>query len=67
MSIQLTSPAFRDGQTIPARYTADGGDASPPLSWSGAPEGARSFALVCEDPDAPRGTFAHWVAYGQEL
>jgi len=63
MSIQLTSKAFQDGQTIPARFTADGSNTSPPISWPRPPEGTRSFALLCEDPDAPRGTFTHWVVY----
>ena len=64
MMIRLTSPAFQAGQPIPSRYTADGADVSPPLSWSGVPEGTRSLALVCDDPDAPRGTWVHWVLYG---
>jgi Raf kinase inhibitor-like YbhB/YbcL family protein len=63
MSLTLTSAAFRDGQPIPAQYTADGGNVSPPLQWDDPPEGTKSFALVCEDPDAPRGTFTHWVLF----
>ncbi len=63
-TMQLTSTAFADGQTIPKKYTADGEDVSPPLRWSGAPEGTRSLALICDDPDAPRGTWVHWVLYG---
>jgi len=62
MSIELTSPAFTPGETIPRDYTADGRNASPPLKWSDPPADAKSFALLCEDPDAPRGTFVHWVA-----
>lgn len=61
--MQLTSSAFSDGATIPTQYTADGADVSPPLQWSGAPGNTRTFALVCEDPDAPRGTWIHWVLY----
>lgn len=62
--MKLTSAAFADGQTIPSPYTCDGEDRSPPLGWSGAPSGTRSFALICEDPDAPHGTWVHWVLYG---
>lgn len=60
----LTSSAFTDGETIPAKYTADGEDISPPLQWSQPPEGTTELALTCDDPDAPGGTFNHWVAYG---
>jgi Raf kinase inhibitor-like YbhB/YbcL family protein len=61
--MQVSSPAFDDGQTIPAKYTADGADKSPELRWGGAPANAQSFALICEDPDAPRGTWTHWVLF----
>jgi len=61
--LRVESAAFSQGKPIPAQYTADGRDVSPALSWSGAPPGARSLALVCEDPDAPRGTWVHWVLY----
>ncbi len=64
VTIQLTSSAFADGAAIPAKYTCDGDDISPPLKWSGVPEGTKSLALVCDDPDAPIGTFVHWVLYG---
>src|SRR3989304_2756237 len=64
MSIQLTSSAFTDGSPIPARHTCDGPDVSPMLKWSGAPAGTKSFALICDDPDAPAGTWVHWVIYG---
>lgn len=57
MAFSLTSPAFRDGERIPARYTADGENFSPPLQWSDPPPGTKSFAIVVEDPDAPSGTF----------
>ena len=59
----VTSPAFAAGQPIPAKYTADGEDVSPPLQWTGIPEGARSIALICDDPDAPGGTWVHWLLY----
>jgi Raf kinase inhibitor-like YbhB/YbcL family protein len=61
--MQLTSPAFREGDTIPKPYTCDGEDISPALQWSGAPDGTKSFALICDDPDAPRGTWVHWVLF----
>jgi Raf kinase inhibitor-like YbhB/YbcL family protein len=64
MTMKLTSKGFGDGQPIPARFTCDGADISPPLEWSGAPAGAKSFALICDDPDAPMGTWVHWVLYG---
>ena len=60
MTFSLTSPAFRDGGQIPTKYTGDGENLSPPLEWSDAPAGTKSFALVVEDPDAPSGTFRHW-------
>ena len=63
MSFTLKSPAFRDGQAIPRKFTGDGENVSPPLEWSGAPAGARSFVIVVEDPDAPSGTFRHWGIY----
>lgn len=59
----LRSPAILDRQPIPKKYTCDGEDVSPPLAWERAPEGAKSFALVVEDPDAPAGTWVHWVVY----
>lgn len=62
-SFTLTSPAFDQGARIPVEHTCDGADVSPPLRWEGAPEGAASYALVVDDPDAPRGTFVHWVLY----
>jgi Raf kinase inhibitor-like YbhB/YbcL family protein len=63
MSIQVSSPAFHEGGTIPQQYTADGKNVSPPLHWSSGPEGTKTFALVCEDPDAPRGIWTHWVVF----
>jgi len=62
-SMTLTSPAFTQGKAIPAKYTGDGQDVSPALAWAPVPESAASFALVCRDPDAPSGTFIHWVVY----
>ena len=61
--MRLESPAFRDGAPIPAAHSRVGGDVSPPLTWTGPPAGTRSFALVCDDPDAPRGTWVHWVLW----
>jgi hypothetical protein len=63
MTIQVTSPAFAEGAMIPAKYTGDGDDASPPLRWSDAPDGTKSFALIADDPDAPMGTWVHWVLF----
>jgi Raf kinase inhibitor-like YbhB/YbcL family protein len=63
MAFQLTSSAFQEGQRIPVLYTGDGEDVSPPLAWSDAPAGTKSFALICEDPDAPGGTYTHWLAF----
>jgi Raf kinase inhibitor-like YbhB/YbcL family protein len=59
----LTSPAFQNGQRIPAHYTCEGADVSPPLQWTDPPEGTKSLALIVDDPDAPRGTWVHWVLY----
>jgi Raf kinase inhibitor-like YbhB/YbcL family protein len=60
--ITVTSAAFRDGQRVPARFTCDGEEVSPPLEWSGVPKAAKALALVVDDPDAPGGIFVHWVA-----
>ena len=60
---ELSSPAFQDGGTIPRDYTCDGSDKNPRLEWRGAPSGTRSYALIMYDPDAPAGTFIHWVIY----
>jgi Raf kinase inhibitor-like YbhB/YbcL family protein len=62
-AFELTSPAFANGAGVPVRHTCDGADVSPALAWKDAPAGAKAFALVCEDPDAPAGTWTHWVAY----
>jgi hypothetical protein len=63
MGLNLSSSAFADGERIPTRHTCEGGDISPPLEWNGAPEGTRSYALVCSDPDAPVGTWYHWAVF----
>src|SRR5262249_46650139 len=63
MKIKLSSPSFSEGQPIPSKYTCDGEDVSPALSWGEAPDGTQSFALICDDPDAPAGTWVHWVMY----
>ena len=62
-AMQLTSTAFNEGGSIPARFTCDGSDASPALKWSGLPSGAKSLALIADDPDAPVGTWVHWVLF----
>lgn len=64
MAMELKSPAFQNGGVIPKRYTGEGLDVSPPLVWSGEPAGTKSFALICDDPDAPGKTWVHWVLYG---
>jgi hypothetical protein len=61
--MNLTSSAFTHGAIIPKEYTCDGRDISPPLSWSDPPEKTQSFALIMDDPDAPMGTWVHWVIY----
>ena len=61
--LQVQSAAFKEGELIPQKYTCDGNDVSPPLAWSGAPEKTRAFALISDDPDAPMGTWVHWVLY----
>ncbi len=62
-AFELKSTAFTAGSAIPALHTCQGKDISPPLAWSGAPNGAKSFALICDDPDAPIVTWVHWVYY----
>ncbi|MFI5455526.1 MAG: YbhB/YbcL family Raf kinase inhibitor-like protein [Isosphaerales bacterium] len=63
LTIQLRSPAFAEGGMIPKTFTCDGSDRSPPLEWSGVPASARALALICDDPDAPGGTWSHWVVF----
>jgi Raf kinase inhibitor-like YbhB/YbcL family protein len=64
MGLTITSAAFKDGEAIPKKFSCDGQDLSPALLWSGVPAGTKSFALICDDPDAPMGTWVHWVAWG---
>jgi Raf kinase inhibitor-like YbhB/YbcL family protein len=63
MALQVLSPAFKDGDNIPDRFTCQGQDVSPALSWSEPPAGAKSFSLIMDDPDAPGGVFTHWVLF----
>lgn len=63
VEFSLTSTAFAEGDPIPVEHTCDGDNISPPLAWTGIPDGARSLALVCDDPDAPSKTWVHWVMY----
>ncbi len=63
VAFRLTSPAFEPLGAIPGRYTCDGEDVSPALEWSGAPAGTKSFALIVDDPDAPAGTWNHWLLW----
>jgi Raf kinase inhibitor-like YbhB/YbcL family protein len=63
MEIKLTSTAFKEGQPIPRQYTCDGVNVSPPLEWTGVPKTAKTVAIIADDPDAPSGTFVHWVLY----
>ncbi len=62
-SMRLTSTAFSDGTTIPSKYTCSGADVSPPLSWSGVPDGTKSLAVTMIDPDAPSKPFVHWLIF----
>jgi len=61
--IMLASKAFSHGNAIPRRYTGDGEDISPPLSWGSVPEGTKSHVIICDDPDAPRGNWDHWILF----
>jgi Raf kinase inhibitor-like YbhB/YbcL family protein len=61
--MQVSSSAFSEGAPIPKEYTADGRNTSPPLQWGDAPAGTQSFAVILDDPDAPRGLFTHWVLF----
>jgi Raf kinase inhibitor-like YbhB/YbcL family protein len=63
MNMKLTSTAFQDGGMIPAKYTCDGTNVSPPLEWSGEPQTTKTLALICDDPDAPAKTWVHWVVF----
>jgi Raf kinase inhibitor-like YbhB/YbcL family protein len=61
--MQFTSIAFKDGDKIPENYTCDGEDVSPPLEWTSAPEETKTLTIICDDPDAPMGTWVHWVVF----
>jgi len=63
MTLSISSPAFQDGERIPAKYTCQGQDISPPLKWSQVPNETQSLALIVDDPDAPSGVFTHWVIF----
>jgi hypothetical protein len=63
MALELRSTAFAEGEMIPAQYTCDGDDVSPPLAWTGTPEEAKSLALILEDIDSVKGVWSHWVLY----
>ena len=63
MPFGLSSSSFREGERIPQQYTCEGDDLSPPLTWSDPPSGTKSLALIMDDPDAPMGTWVHWVLY----
>jgi Raf kinase inhibitor-like YbhB/YbcL family protein len=63
MSFSISSASFQNGKDIPKKFTCDGEDVSPALSWTDAPSGSNSFALIADDPDAPRGTWTHWVLF----
>jgi len=63
MKIEITSTAFKHGGSIPKKYTGEGKDVSPPLTWKNIPPATKSLVLICDDPDAPRGVWVHWVVY----
>jgi hypothetical protein len=63
MTISVASTAFEAGKPIPKKYTGEGEDLSPPLAWSNVPKETKELALICDDPDAPMGTWVHWVLY----
>lgn len=62
-ALEIKSNAFKNNESIPQKYTCKGEDISPPLFWSDVPSGVKSFVLICDDPDAPVGTWDHWVIY----
>lgn len=63
VELKVESPAFKNGGMIPTKYTCDGSDVSPPIAWSGGPDTTKSYAIIADDPDAPVGTWVHWVIY----
>ena len=67
MAFELSSSVFKDGDSIPRRYTCEGEDLSPPFHWSVPPAATKSFVIIADDPDAPVGTWVHWVLYNLPL
>ena len=63
VEFKISSPAFNNEEFIPQKYACDGSNVSPPIGWSNAPAGTKSFALICDDPDAPAGNWVHWIVY----
>jgi Raf kinase inhibitor-like YbhB/YbcL family protein len=63
MALEITSPAFKNNEFIPSKYTCQGEDVSPALAWSKAPAGTKDFVLIVDDPDAPMGDWVHWLVY----
>lgn len=63
MNFEVSSTVFGNGAYIPKKYTGEGADVSPPLRWNNPPAAVKSFALICDDPDAPVGTWVHWVLF----
>jgi Raf kinase inhibitor-like YbhB/YbcL family protein len=63
MAFAISSPAFHEGAAVPRQFTCDGNDVPPPIQLSDPPAGTKSFAMIMDDPDAPKGTFTHWLAY----
>jgi Raf kinase inhibitor-like YbhB/YbcL family protein len=63
MAFAISSPAFKEGTTVPKQFTCDGSDMPPPIEVSDPPQGTKSFAVIVDDPDAPKGAFTHWLAY----
>ena len=63
MNLSLASTAFAEGKPIPQKYTCQGSDVSPPLAWANVPANTKSFVLIADDPDAPAGTWVHWVLF----
>jgi Raf kinase inhibitor-like YbhB/YbcL family protein len=63
MALRVSSPAFSNNDAIPQKYTCDGQNVAPPIEWRDVPNRSKSVAIICDDPDAPSGTFTHWVLY----
>jgi Raf kinase inhibitor-like YbhB/YbcL family protein len=62
-NLKVSSPSFNEGEMVPSKFTCDGQNVSPEIRWEGLPEGTKSLALICDDPDAPGGDFVHWVVF----